>query len=288
VAATISRAQWVSVRAALRDSTSRFASLVGSVAEPGTMVTAEWNVADAAAHVAAVAWMYTSALAGGDAQTQLARRISSVTVDTVAHLNNRTLRQFTERDPRALAARLRSDVDTILEITEDGDPELPVPWLGESRVPLGGVLAHLSNELIVHGWDIARALGRPWPMPRPAAGLFFDLFVVGMIRHDVGHLLDNSPPPRDRRVAIAFRSFHTRPVTLVLHRGRVSAEDPGGPVDARVAFDPTTMNLLLFGRVGRLRAVATGRLFVAGRRPWLLPVFLRTVRLPTNAVPLGA
>lgn len=125
-------------------------------------------------------------------------------------------------------------------------------------------------------------------MARRDAALFFDLFVVGMVRHDVGRLLDDSPPPRDRRIAVSFRSRYTRPVTLALHRGRVSAEEPGGPVDVRVRFDPPTLNLMLFGRVSRPRAALTGRLVVAGRRPWLLPAFLRTLRLPTNSVPRTA
>jgi len=277
--------QWLSVRASLRAAAGRFADLVTSVG-PHTMVTADWTAAETAAHVAAVASMYTVALAEDAAARRLNDRIAGVTIDTVAHFNTATLNEFTQRDPHALAAGLRSDVDRILDITDGGDAHRPLPWLGDSRVPLGGVLAHLTNELAIHGWDIARVVRRRWPMPGLAAGLFFDLFLVGMIRNDVGRMLDDSPPPSERRIAVAFRSRHTRPVTLVLHRGRVSTEEPGGPVDTRISFDPPTLNLMLFGRVSRLRAAATGRLFVSGRRPWLLPEFLRTVRLPTNSAPL--
>lgn len=287
MAATISREQWDSVRAAVRASAGRFADLVSS-APSGTMATPDWTVGDTAAHVAGVATMYTSTVSGEALPAHLSGHIAATTVDTVADFNNVTLGHFTERDPHVLAARLRSDVDTILKATGSADPDLPLPWLGDSRVPLAGVLAHLSNELTVHGWDIARALGRRWPMARRDAALFFDLFVVGMVRHDVGRLLDDSPPPRDRRIAVSFRSRYTRPVTLALHRGHVSAEEPGGPVDVRVRFDPPTLNLMLFGRVSRPRAALTGRLVVAGRRPWLLPAFLRTLRLPTNSVPRTA
>jgi len=94
-------------------------------------------------------------------------------------------------------------------------------------------------------------------------------------------LLDGSPPPRERRIAVEFRSAHTTPVTLVLRAGRVTAEEPGGDTDVRLRFDPATLNLMMFGRVSRARAAFTGKVVVRGRRPWLLPDFLRTVRLPS-------
>jgi len=61
---------------------------------------------------------------------------------------------------------------------------------------------------------------------------------------------------------------------------RLHAEDPGPRPDIRIRFDPATLNPMLFRRVSRLRAVATGRIVVRGRRPWLLPGFLRIVRMP--------
>ncbi|WP_367139123.1 maleylpyruvate isomerase N-terminal domain-containing protein [Saccharothrix sp. HUAS TT1] len=280
--------QWVAVREVLPAVTERFADLVVA-SEPGAAATADWTVADTAAHVVAIASIYTTLLAPDGAEVvdpALAARIPTVTVDTVADLNDLALRRFRERDPAALAAALRSLVGVIVDVTARTDPARTVPWLGASRVPVAGVLAHLVNELLIHGWDIARAVGAPWAIPPHEAGLFFDLFIVGMVRHDVGSLLDGEPP-RDRRIAVAFRSRHTNPVTLVLHRGRVSVEEPGGPVDVRLGFDPAALHLVLFGRVSRTRAALAGKLRVTGRRPWLLPAFLRAVRMPTNSVPLS-
>ncbi|MCE6996619.1 maleylpyruvate isomerase N-terminal domain-containing protein [Saccharothrix sp. S26] len=220
-------------------------------------------MADTTAHVVAIASICTTLLApdGGEvADPAPAARIPTVTVETVVELNDLALRRFTQRDPVVLAAVLRSMVDSVLEVTDGTDPERTVPWLGASRVPVAGVLAHLVNELLVHGRDVARG---------------------------IGGVLDGRPPD-DRRTAVAFRSRHTTPVTIVLHRGRAWAEDPGGPVDVRLAFDPAVLNLVLFGRVGRVRAALTGKPRVSGRRPWLLPAFLRTVRLPTNSVPRSA
>lgn len=281
--------QWPVVRDVLSDVTGRFADLVAG-SDPNALATPDWTVADTAAHVVAIASIYTTLLAPDGAEVAdpaLAERIPTVTVDTVADLNDLALRQFTERDPATLAAMLRTMVASILDMTAATDPERAVPWLGSSRVPIAGVLAHLVNELLIHGWDIARGVGTPWSIPPREAALFFELFIVGMMRNDVGGVLDGEPPS-DRRVAVAFRSRHTTPVTIVLHRGRVSVGEPGAPVDVRLTFDPAVLNLVLFGRVSHARAALTGKLRVSGRRPWLLPAFLRTVRLPTNSVPLSS
>ncbi|GAA3458505.1 maleylpyruvate isomerase N-terminal domain-containing protein [Saccharothrix longispora] len=279
--------QWAAVREVLPVVTARFADLV-EAHDPAAPATAEWTVADTAAHVVTIASLYTTLLAPEPevADPVIAARIPTVTVDTVADINTLVLGRFHERNPAALAATLRSSVATVLDLTTRTDPERTVPWLGASRVPVGGVLAHLVNEMLIHGWDIARAVGAPWPIPAREAAPFFDLFIVGMIRNDVGSLFDGAPS-NDRRIAVAFRSRHTKPVTLVLHRGRVSVEEPGGPVDVRLGFDPAALHLVLFGRVSRTRAALTGKLRVTGRRPWLLFEFLRAVRMPTNAAPLS-
>jgi hypothetical protein len=37
---------------------------------------------------------------------------------------------------------------------------------------------------------------------------------------------------------------------------------------------------MMFGRISRTRAALLGGLRIGGPRPWLLPAFLRTVRMP--------
>ncbi|MEV6912659.1 maleylpyruvate isomerase N-terminal domain-containing protein [Amycolatopsis sp. NPDC051071] len=251
--------------------------------DPQAMVTADWTVADTVAHVASIARMYRSLARPDDASIlgdRAREQLEKTTVDTVSVLNTLVLSDFPERDVGLLVKGLLADIEEVLRVTEDADPATPVSWLGDSKVPLAGVLAHLVNELQIHGWDIARALKLPWTMPPEDAALFFDLFLVGLLNHDAGHLLDTAEPPRDRRIAVAFSSAYTTPVVLVLHRGRVTAEEPGGPVDARISFDPPSLNLMLFHRVGKVRSALTRKIVVSGPRPWLLPAFLRVVRLP--------
>ncbi len=279
----ISPQRWTEVRAAVHEVTERFSRLVLS-SDPDAMATADWTVADTAAHVAAIAWQYTSLVISYDTERPIdgvRELLLSTTVDNIhTGLNEAMRRNFTQRDPVALVATLRSSVARVLELTEDADPASTVVWLGGASLPRAGLLAHLTNEMLLHGRDIARAGGRPWPIPERQAALFFELFIVEIIRNGVGVLLDVTGPPRPGRIAVEFRSAYTEPVAIVVTDGVVSVEEPGRDVDVRLFFRPAALNLMLFHHVGRLRTVLNGGVRARGRRVWLLPAFLRKVRLP--------
>lgn len=280
---TVTADQWRAVRTALQETGDRFAEMVRT-ADPRAMATAHWTVPDTAAHVLVIALMYTSVVEPDKTALPipaLAEPIKMCTVDSVHQLNAIGLRHLTERDPEALAKQLRACVEHILRATVDDDPATPRSWLGESQVPVAGVLAHLLNEFQIHGRDIARAIRAPWRVTAPEAALYFELFFIGMLHYTYGRLLDDcTARPLERRIAVEFRSDYTSPATVVLHRGRVSLGEPGGAVDVRVSYDPVTLNLMLFGRISRVRAALTGKVVIRGPRPWLLPVFQRTVYMP--------
>ncbi|WP_239162212.1 maleylpyruvate isomerase N-terminal domain-containing protein [Acrocarpospora phusangensis] len=283
---TITLGQWQATRDALRRTGDRFLALVASAPDPQAMATKDWTVADTVAHVRSIASLYTSILQPDEVPhpfPDVEHRIQTTTVDTVAEINDIVLDQFPERDTRVLNDLLDGDIRQILDSTEHADPATPIPWLGGSRVPVAGVLAHLVNELLSHGWDIARALKSPWELPPADAALFFELFLIGMIRQDAGGLLGPQLP--GRRIAVEFHSAHTTPVTMVLKDRRVTLEETGLGADARITFDPPTLNLMLFGRVSKARAALTGKVRVSGPRLWRLPEFLRIVHLPENSYP---
>jgi uncharacterized protein (TIGR03083 family) len=282
-ATRITPAKWLAVRAALTDVCDRFVALVAA-ADPQAMATAEWTVMDTAAHVTAIAWLYTAKVVSDDTPLpipSLREVILTTTVDNIhGGVNAQILRDYPEREADAVLTRLRSATDELLRLTAGDDPARTASWLGGSRLPLAGYMAHLTNELLVHGRDIARSVNAPWRIPEEYAALFFELFLVEIIRNGVGTLLDDDRPAREGRIAVELRSAYTIPVTIVLETGRVHVEEPGRDNDVRVYFRPATMSLVLFHRITRSRAAMTGSLRVWGRRPWLLAPFLRKVRLP--------
>jgi uncharacterized protein (TIGR03083 family) len=279
-------ARWAEVRNATLHSGSRFHDLIRHAGARSTaLATRSWTVADSAAHVLSIAGYYATLF---DKQApvlpvpNLLSVINGTNVDTVRRTNAVVLRHLGERDPVRLAAAIEDSLDRLLAATAGMDPRRTVPWLGNSRVPVAGVLSHLVNEFLVHGWDMARALHRPWPMPDAEAALFLEQFLFGMIRHDYGVLLNHGGHPPRRTIAVEFRSAYTESASLVVRDGRVHVGAPDEPVDAHVTFRPAGLNLMLFGRVSVVRAVARGDVRVGGPRPWLLPAFLRFVHMPRN------
>jgi DinB superfamily len=282
-ATRITPGAWLAARAALREAGDRFVALAGS-ADPRAMATAEWTVMETAVHVTVIAWLYTARMVSDDVPLPipgLDEGVLTATVDNIhSGLNAQMLRGYPERRPDEVLGKLDSAVDEILRLAADEDPARTASWLGGSRLPLAGFVAHLTNELLVHGRDIARGVGAPWRIPPREAALFFELFLVEIIRNGLGTVLDDARPVRGGRIAVEFRSAYTSPVTIVLTDGQVSAEEPSRHTDVRVWFEPATLSLVLFHRVTRTRAAMTGALRVWGRRPWLLAPFLRKVRLP--------
>lgn len=279
----ITPATWAAARASLAQACERFCALVAG-ADPRAMATADWTVMDAAAHVTVIARMYTARVVSDDSPMPLPgqdEHFLATTVDNIhAGLNAHALEGYTERDPDAVLGLLRSSVAEVLTLTEGEGPARTVGWLGGSRLPLAGCIAHLTNELLVHGRDIARGVRAPWVIPAPDAARFFELFVIEIIRNGVGVLLDDSRPVRPGRIAVEFRSAYTVPVTIVTDTGQLWCEEPARDNDARVFFDPAGLDLMLFHRISRPRAALTGAVRIRGRRPWLLAPFLRKVRLP--------
>ncbi|TDC85665.1 hypothetical protein E1193_02285 [Micromonospora sp. KC606] len=274
--------QWHRVRNSVPAVLGRLLDLVEK-APTDRLVTARWSAADTMAHLAGAAAMGLALVRNTPPDLPVPALLTlreDITVDTISLMNAQVLRDYTERRMPVLAARLRTDVEEILRVAEGTGPEHEVSWLGGARLPVIGLLAHLLNEMNIHAWDIARALRVPWVIDPADAALFVDHFLVGMTRHGYGRLLDRDGPVHPGRISVTIRHMFGPEVTLALVAGRVTVETPDPRPDVRIAFDPTVFTLVLFGRVHRFRAMLTRKVSVSGRRPWLLPVFMRTMRPP--------
>jgi hypothetical protein len=111
--------------------------------------------------------------------------------------------------------------------------------------------------------------------------MFVNEFIAGVTRCGYGRLLDHDRPVRPGSISVTFHPMVSAPVTLSLTDGKVTVEPTASRPDVRISYDPVVLNLMLFRRMSRLRAVATGNVRVAGRRPWLLPTFMATMRPPS-------
>jgi len=282
--ASVTDEQWNAVRESLRRTAGRFCELVSSIPDPGTRATVKWSVADVVAHVAAIAWMDTTLMRAAAQPVPfpgLDEALAATKVDDVHGFNDQVMSYLAEHDAGLDLSRLREHLVLMLTASQNRDPGETYGWLGGARLPLAGMLAHMVNELLIHGNDIAQAVKVPWAMPPADAALFFELFYMGLAAGDMGRVLEGSKRPLKRRIAVEFRSGYTTPVTVVVCNGRVTTEPIGPGADATVRFDPATLNMMLFGRISKSRAVLTRKIIIGGRRPWLIPAFLRTIRAPS-------
>jgi hypothetical protein len=121
-----------------------------------------------------------------------------------------------------------------------------------------------GGDAVVHGWDVAHALGRPWPI-EPA-----DACIVA------SSLLEVLPAFVDPAAATGFTATyglhlrHGPDVALDFVDGSLTVHD-GRPskADCRISAEPVAYLLNGYGRVPAAKVALTGRIAVYGRKPWL-------------------
>lgn len=275
--------RWLGLRTALADATERFAALVLSGQAAVRPAVGHWSPLDCAAHTAVVARMNAGFLTSPAAPLgvpELDRLVASSTLGDIGALNEILLRAFPDRTPATLVRHLREGVDDLLRDSADVDPHAPATWIGGSGMPAAALLAHLLNEILLHGWDVSRALARPWRVPSHEAAFAFEVFLVQLLGGEDTRRLFGPGSGRGRPLRVEFRSPHTTPVVLFNGDGRIGADPPEAGADARVRFEPGALMLTVFRRTRLARAVATGRIVASGRRPWDAVSYLRRMHTP--------
>ena len=253
---------------ALEAALVRAALLIGGITDTGAGVKrSEWTVRDAAAHLISYASLWAGALRGEKSPIEDMTRL--------ARVNERLLGAVKERSGRDLADRLRGDYDEVLRLAEELPEDTRVPWHEGIDVDVAGALALALSEVLVHGYDIAEAVGAPWRLTPHDAGLA----VAGLSR--VLPLGVDQEKAADARVACAFRLRTVPEFAVVVDRGTLTVEcPPVSATDCRLSGDPVSYLLVGYGRKPRWRAALRGRLRAGGRNPWLvarLPQLLRPV-----------
>ena len=152
---------------ALRGAAIRAAAMLGSITDPTVPVPGlEWNVGETAAHLVAEIEDYTGFVTGErDAGDVLARSSAGSTPSQLSAASN--ARQVGERagnDIGQLAHQLVPAVEHFMAAGSDrfdGERFLTTNGLSMS-VPL--MTSTLLGEVLIHGFDIARATRRQWPI----------------------------------------------------------------------------------------------------------------------------
>jgi uncharacterized protein (TIGR03083 family) len=218
------------VMAALHSASARFVDLVESLRPDDAdrpVAGLEWNVAQTVAHVLTVV------------RRGFADRRRSASVDETAALNQTVLDELGDLDLRALGAQLRADARTALDVVFPKVADDRVfPFHGGVTTTMTPALHIVLGEYVVHGFDVARAVDRPWPISADEARLLVP-----------GELLGTWLRPGVPNETYEVRLDGLAPARVVIRDGRVVPDGDGSAVDVVIAVAPAEFVLGFYNRI---------------------------------------
>lgn len=269
-------------RTAVKVMGRRASQLIRSIPDMGAEVPgSEWTVGDFASHLVIVFRGFTDAVEGRlDYWDERYGRDDLGTWARLAAGNARTVQDVSDRHDRdAVARQLDEGVRAFLAATASRSPDYTfrTPWYGRDRTRvLGNMTCLVLGELVLHGYDIATALGRPWPIdPAHARLIISGVFTVML------PLVAN--PQASRGVNAVYEIRVTGgPRFLVGFDDGAATVEPAGtrPVDCHLVADPVTWLLVGYGRISQWGPITRGKLRAWGRKPWLGPRFKSLLHNP--------
>jgi len=256
-------------RSSLQDAAGRTALLFGSIADAAVSVRrSTWSVADVGAHLAVALQIFTESVTDDyhtvgphiPATGTFAERLSAVTAGT--------LTAEPERDPKALSQLICQRVEEFLVATADlsGETAVATPWYGDGvTLSVATATAMLVGEQLLHGFDVATTIRRPWTISVPDAHL---------ILRGITSMMPLGVNPATTAALRASYEVNVRRggprfvVRVDDATARVEAAG-SGPVDCHLSADPVALVLVGYGRTSQWGPIAHGKLLTWGRKPWL-------------------
>jgi Mycothiol maleylpyruvate isomerase N-terminal domain len=267
------------LRRALEHASERAAGLVRDCAPlDGPVPGLDWTRAELTAHLWAVCEAIASTLRGEGFAAQFGVDFigtfgaGSTLPESVAVTNAKVVKLASFPSAAAAADALSSAATGLLAAAgavRDMSERRPAPWYGPNiTMPIGSLLSLAASELLVHGHDLARAVGtgaRPSAATSAAATAVAATVMSEML-----------PRLLDERTASGFAgSFEIRVrgggrFVLRIVDGSASSEAAGSHnVDCVLSLSAYPALLIGFNRVPVWRVIASGHARAFGRRPWL-------------------
>jgi uncharacterized protein (TIGR03083 family) len=269
----------LALRQALEHASKQVAVLIRDGAPlDGPVPGLEWTKAQLVAHLWAICEAFATTLRGEDFVESFGKEFagsygSGPTLrDAVAAVNARVVKNASFPNPVAAADALTSGAARLLaafDVHSDLSTQRPAPWYGpEIALPAGNLIALAVSELLVHGYDLARAVGADL-RPSPESGNAATAVAAAVMSEMLPRVLD-------KRSASGFAgSFEIRVrggqrFVLRIADGRAWSE-PAESRDVDCVLSLSAYDALLMGynRTPVWRAIASGKAWAFGRRPWL-------------------
>lgn len=249
-------------RAALEAVGRRLVGLLEAVPDPQAPTRGlAWTLGETSLHVAGGPARYADFARG--------RALPEPAID-LGPVSRQRMDDDPERAPGVLARRLAANTRRYLAETAELAATHPVPFFGGVTIELAAQSAILLGEFVVHGDDVARSIGRPWPIDPAHARL-----IIAGVTAVLPRYVD-----RERSAGLSatyqvrLRGGPSFQVRFDRGTATVGPQQPGA-ADCRLTVDPVTFLLVAYWRRSQWPGILRGQLRARGRRPWLGPRFQR-------------
>jgi uncharacterized protein (TIGR03083 family) len=253
---------WMAARRAVAEAGPRLTALLRSARRPYAPALGEWDLTQLALHVSHAADTIVAMTRGGGNLLDDISGLPTLSGVMVQGEGRRPLHEIADRIDASVAGFLAS-----MEAARDDSSH---SWMVQgTEMRLSTLTCHLLNELTVHGHDLARAEGVPWPIDRGHAALVVQGFVFPAL-HTLGRAMVVQEKAGAVRARFDVRLRGDGRAWLRFHDGDFSVEgSPQGPVDCHLSVDPAAFLLVAWGRMNQWSAIPRGQLLAWGRKPWL-------------------
>ena len=248
-------------RAGYTVAVERFAQLMESVADTSIAIpNSEWSVRDAAAHVAG-STQRMAALAEGGVSV-----VPTVDKEFLAARARQLIADIPETDAGKLAAQIREALERVMAVTDARSADQPIIFHGGVRMNLAELFGLYLGEYLLHGYDVAVAVGAPWPIDPAHAAL-----AVGGFRPCYPAMYN--PAGDELEATFQLDTAGAHPFFVRVTNATCEAPASPGSVDCVISADAVTELLVMSGRLSQWAAIALGRLTFSGDRPEIGPRF---------------
>lgn len=239
------------------DAFRRFVELVHEVPPDTPLPKSEWTAGEVAVHVLSVYHRYNH-------RDFRSHEGLSPSVSALNQQNDRELEALQGLSRLDVTDRLKQESDAFLA---QGLPVEDVyPFHLSQEIDGYGAYGNLLAELLVHGYDVAKAAGHPWPISNRDSLLILN----ALVQISAGAIDTVATSSVD--AIIELRPRGGNPQRLRISHGSASVGDAStipGRADVILGGPATPMMFNLFGRFGLVASAVRGVGVRGGRRPWL-------------------
>ena len=218
-----------------------------------------WSMGETAAHLVHVTRGF------GDMAWGVPREEASLTFDQISSINWRGIRAVGTTDPVELAAALEAATERTVAGFRALRGDRRLPYVAGFSVTAATAAGMFLGELLVHGYDIARVLEKPYSTDPAHARL-----VLAAATELAPHRVDR----RNARGLTATYGITVRggeQYLFVFERGMLTVKpwSSDARIDCHFSAEPVAMLLVGYGRIGWVWPSLRGEIRSWGRRPWL-------------------